>query len=398
MIKEANLDSLHTDVAEEHADAGLYAITKEKAEMATTQQRERKPRKGGFAGAHLAGDNFGYDIEVKNAEAIKLYDKWKETDSKEDFDEFVLFLCRLLKNMSKDHMGIYHFSDKDLGSDPEHYGSIDFVSGEREVEQDLLQETYLAIATFAKTYNPHESMPSSYFGVRIDEYMRKSVERNPGASQHYRENRVKLDRIATQNGYEGAADPRLTVELLHLMSGISLETIVNTMSTTSLTSVSYDETDKDGNNMYDSLPDAHVPTPEQELIRNETNSYLAAAWNTLSRYEQFIFTKSCLEQKKDKDGMDEFDKFGRPKFASAKAIREMLDNPEILRHFELDSLPDSNRIQRDVEIARRKLYHYGDIRKRFRYVVEAKREGIKSYEQADMDDLEVAILSDIQTR
>lgn len=330
---------------------------------------EKKSYHKGFAAGHLKGDALKkYDLEVENREIIEAYDRWKAKEhdglnESEERDAYIILLCEKLENLIKDHIQMHHFNRNS------------------DLFEDLVSSGIHAIIEKYETYDPRQSMPASYFGPKIDEMLKKCNHSDTHLTDHYLSMAAVLNKAAREAGYVDCTDPGLTPVVLHLISGISLKTVVNTLNQLSINHQSMDDENF-------KQPAGYTASPEQCFISAENARFLNNAIESLSKYEQFIFFKSCVEVEQDSKGKE--------RHWSTRKICKFLSDPEALEHFGLPKAPDNNKVARDIEIARKKLMHYGNMRERFHYKPKKKITAYEEYEQAGMNEIENAILSDIQ--
>lgn len=324
-----------------------------------------KKHKQGYAGIHVKGKgtDFKHDLEVKNKKIIDAYDRMLAGGEKER-TQYICLVYDTLENLIKDHIGMYHFS----------YGKTEF--------EDLMSSGKVAIMEKIDLYDPRKAMPSTFFGPKIDELLKKTNHQDSPMTDHYLEMLGKLNKAAREAGFEDALDPECTPALLNILTEIPITTICNTLEQAGMKTESTDDTNY-------KQPSGYTSSPEQLFIRNENTEFLREAVESLSPYEQFIFFKACVETEKDAKGME--------KSWSVRKICQVLAEPGVMARLGLEKAPDNNRVSRDIEIARRKLIHYGNMRERFHYKPKASRDNRDAYEQAGMDEIESAILADIET-
>lgn len=351
------------------------------SEKAVTEaEKEGKPYHKGYAAGHLKGDALHkYDLDIENKDVIEAYDRWKSeelenTKAEEEFgtnaikkdDAYIAYTSLLwekLVYLIKDHIQMHHFNYN------------------QELFEDLMSSGKVAIFEKVGTYDPRQSMPASYFGPKIDELLKKCNHSDTHLTDHYLSMAAILNKAAKEAGFVDCMDSELTPVVLHLISGISLKTVVNTLNQLSINHQSIDdENTKQISGFFTS--------PEENFIKSENEKFLQAAVNSLSKYEQFIFFKSCVDVEQDSKGKE--------RYWSTRRICKFLSDPEVMEHFGLSKAPDNNKVARDIEIARKKLMHYGNMRERFSYKPKEKATAYDDYEQAGMDEIEDAILSDIQ--
>ena len=327
--------------------------------------RTEKTHKQGYAGAHIKGkgSDFKHDLEVKNRKLIDAYDRMKVGGEAEK-TQYILLVYSTLENLIKDHIGMYHFS----------YGKTEF--------EDLMSAGKVAIMEKIDLYDPRMAIPSTFFGPKIDELLKKTNHQDSPMTDHYLEMLGKLNKAAREAGFTDALDPGCTPALLNILTEIPITTICNTLEQAGMRTESTDDDNY-------KQPTGYSASPEQLVLRNENTKFLREAIESLSQYEQFIFFKACVDT--------EMDAKGNEKHWSIRKICQFLADPNVMAQFELEKAPDNNRVARDIEIARRKLVHYGNMRERFHYTPKANRSNRNAYEQAGMDEIESAILADIQT-
>lgn len=321
----------------------------------------------GYSRIHIKnhGENFRYDLETENARIIELYDNWKNSPAEsqsDNYEKYVIALCDTLENLIKSHIKFYKFT----------YGQTEY--------EDLIASGNVAIMEKIASYDPRRSMPSSFFGPKIDELLRICNRSGSPLSNHYIAMGKTLKDAAKKAGYSSLFDPEVTPELLQILTGISLRTIVNTLDQINIKIDSIDD-----DNFVE--PTEYTQTPEQICVRDENRKFLNEALNSLTEYERFIFMKACVEVERDKKGIE--------KHMSIRRLCSILSEPDAMEHFHLPKKPDNNSVAKDIELARRKLAHYAGMKERFSYHPKSSNPYLP-YEQADMDEIESAILADIQ--
>ncbi len=359
------------------------------------QKRLAKPKSGGFSGLHITNVQ-QKDYEVENAEAIRLYDNWKKTGSEDDRQAYFIYLCLLLEPMFLDHQRKYGFQSQYKNPSP----TLDCLS-EKELafkkacDNEYTCAAFASIALRFERYDPRRSMPSTFFGTQGDEAMRTRHEDESGPSTYYKEIYSRLNKAAQAAGHESAKTMNPTT--LHYITGISLQTVMNTLSQFHITVSSYNEEGENGENVLATIRDnSNDFNPERRIIHAEQNELAVAALKVLTPYELFILTHTYLEEKRDKNGIPEYDKNSQSyKHFSPPAICAMINTPEMLEALGLDKCPDPTTLSNDIEFASQKvrreytrLTHYDDT-------PIVKRKGIEAYEQADIDEIEAALLDDI---
>lgn len=268
-----------------------------------------------------------YDVAEKNADVIELYDKSIETG---DESEYQIFMWEKLKELVYSHIHKNHF-DKLL-----------------EME-DLVSSAKTGILEELPKYNPHLSMPSSFFSIRIDQYLKEAVHENSHMHDHYIQKAIRLNKIAKEYKYEDALDPRLTPEKLAMLSGESLITIQNTLEQMQISQVALLDTNES------STKSELFRNPEAIAIDHEDGLYLQGAFDSLLPYERYIIEKLYLDVKENGKGQ------------SLRTLVTFFHEPKNRQKYGVVGIPDTNTIQNDAERALRKLRHYQGMQERFGY-------------------------------
>lgn len=323
----------------------------------TKKQREKK----GYAGKHLKGSIQKYDLEVKNRDIIEAYDR-AQTGTQEDKDAYTMLVYDKLKYLIMDHIKQYGFQYK-----------TDY--------EDLMSAGKVAVFEKISSYDPRQSMPASFFGPKIDEMLKKCNHGESHMSEHYISMLAKLNQAARQAGYADCSDPELTPELLQILTGLPLTTVVNTLEQYRIKISSMDDPE------MENTPPSISMSPEKAVLDKIEDRELIDAVQSLSPYERFVFLKYY-------NIAGEVDENGKEINYSLRKIYSMISSdPKLMERLGLKKVPDINKISRDIEIARRKISYYGSLRKEYHCRIPQKdsNPGYEPYEQAEIEDLANAI-------
>ena len=300
-----------------------------------------------------------YDLEVENAECIELYEKMISSGLDEDRQAYTLYILNRLDGLIKKHIKAMDF-----------YRAADV--------EDLEQQARCVIMTKVFDYNPHTSMPSSFFSILIDQGLKEAAIGASHLSANYLQLKSKFNNIAKDNGFDGMTDPKLTPQMLAELSGESLVTIKNTMELVKVTHVSLlDVTETASKNtVYDS--------PERQAMKSEEAHFIATAFQTLTEYEQFLITKQYLEEDPE-----------TRKCLSARSVSNALKKEEkLVESLGLKKAPTAAEVEDATECALRKLRHQPGMRERYGKRQRHQNRSYTIVEQAPIEIIESAINSD----
>ncbi len=298
-----------------------------------------------------------YDVEKENAECIELYEKMKASGSDEDREAYVLYIINKLHDLIKNHINTMHF-DKAAEID------------------DLVQQARYVILTKVYDYDPHRSMPSSFFSILIDQGLKEATVNASHLNTNYLQLKAKFNNIARDNGFSDVLDPKLTPQKLSKLSGESLTTVKNALELIKISHISLlDVTETAAKNTA-------FDNPERITLKKDEARFIAKAFQTLSKYEQYLISKLYLEE--DKKG----------KTLSVRSlVKQMSEKESLLNEFGLSRVPTASEVEDAVEKALRKLRHQPGMRERYG---RRERHYNRSYtvvEQAPMEVIESAINS-----
>lgn len=157
---------------------------------------------------------------------------------------------------------------------------------------DLMQSGRMAIIEKIDDYNPYIATPTSYFTAYINQYTKETViKNNTGSTQYYISKVVKLEKVAKANGYTGITDPELPPDILSILSGEPLKTVIETIkikncqATASLDATS-ENMDIEGT----------YQSPEAVIIKQETDSFLMKQFLKCSPLERFLLIHTVLSE------------------------------------------------------------------------------------------------------
>lgn len=315
------------------------------------------------------------ETEERRKKVQQEYDKLKAGEINEK--EWATYLILLLENYVKSLIAKHHYTAK---------APFD----------DLMNRAREAIWVQSRRYDPHRNMPTVFFKKYIIEALRKTVEAesdNKAMTNHYRSNEYKLNRVAQANGYDGLADPRLSIAELSIYSGVSASTIAELK-------------DRLENNVVSSLDkitdnfDAgrHYGEPEKELIEKERDALLLAQWERLTDLEKFLLNHTVLAIKYDKKYTenDEWIDLDYVECSSKKLVSIL--RSEWGQETFKGELPanvkkiDINFVEQTINHSIRKIQQNPKIREFI--PVKAPTFSLDNYEQADVNDLEEAFVKD----
>ena len=209
-------------------------------------------------------------IGAQTKETIcKKYDDYRE--GKTTKDEWTIYLLDLLENYFKSRISKKHRTM-----------SAEF--------DDLMQQSRLAVIENIDKYNPHISMPTSYFTNFIEQYTREALN-NVGLTTHYIAAAVKLEKAAKQHGFTGMTDPNLSPDTLAVLADVSVNTVINTIQQKQISVVSLSVTNE---NFESTSPFA---SPENVCLEKERVEFITEQVNKLSPLEKFLIQRVDLADK-----------------------------------------------------------------------------------------------------
>ena len=151
--------------------------------------------------------------------------------------------------------------------------------------EDCYQNAVMGVLENIHKYDPHISMPTSFFTEFIDEYIRKTMPATKLTSEYYETTENKANSILREEGYTGIMDPMLDNVTIHALTGISLKTIEQIKELNKGQFVSLDDEDmKHIESMSDYVPEKHI-------IKEETNKFLREQLSKLTPLERFVLAK-----------------------------------------------------------------------------------------------------------
>lgn len=290
--------------------------------------------------------------KVDQNKIIEVYENYQIGEITKD--SYLLFLLDLLENYIKDRIEKKH---RTVGAEYE----------------DLMQQGRLAVITMADRYDPHITMPSSFFTDYIDQYM-KDILNNEGMTKYYVGTATKLEKVAREYGYTGCTDPRLTPDTLAVLADTSLMTVLETLKYKQQTIVSLEAT---SDNM--DIEDNVFKNPEKSLIDAERSEFINKQLKKCSPLEQYLLGLTVLAE--------------TPK--SYRTLVKELKKPEIFALFKSELPPKIEQVflEQKVNHALRRI-KYNPTTKRFASFSEEPVFDV--IEQATDKDIENAILANLE--
>lgn len=239
---------------------------------------------------------------------------------------------------------------------------------------DLMQAGRLAIVRMADKYDPTKAMPSCFFQPYIDEEMKNILDNGP-LSTHYVGAATRLDKVAKERGCIDCTDERLSAKQLHVLTGLSLRTVMETIRLKKCKNVSLEATSE---NMD---LESSFPTPEKAILDKERNDILREHMEKLTPLERFLVTATILADER----------------VSYRKLISIMRREDVQEEFadELRGVKvEQIWLEQKVQKALRKIKHNpsfkkyvsSDFRRKYDYTV---------IEQASESDIEDAIMNDI---
>ncbi len=267
-------------------------------------------------------------------------------------DEYQLFAIQVLENYVKKLISKYHKTA---------YGEY----------EDLTQSAYVKILEHLEDYNPYMTEPTTFFDPYIKEGLKGE---NKDGSKHYESTIVKLNKVAQEAGYIDCFDPMLTPQMLSILSGKPLKTVVKALEykqETSFVSLEAVSENQDIESPFD--------TPEAAYIKKERKDLLSKLFETqLTSFEKWLITNRL------EDVSNNY-MLGKLKDDSFKALFED-DEVATKAKFNKDYL-DSRFYTATRKLAGNPIIrNYGSIREKYVFA--------GSDEQASYDDIASAFIAD----
>ena len=283
---------------------------------------------------------------------VDVYDCWKQGVI--TLEEWQEFLAGLLTNYIKSRI-----KNKNL-----------LIGAEYE---DLIQSGWRGVIEKAVKYDPHKTLPTTFFTEYIDQYMRESLD-TKGLTKYYKGIAVKLDKYARLNNYSGCMDETLSDITLATISGESVMTVRETRKILSNKVVSWD-----ANSDNIDLEESRYKSPEKAILDKERDAFLQDAFSKLNPLEQFLLYYTELKTKP----------------VSISKMVEIIKKPEWHEKY-ADYLPnkavDQNVLRLILSKALRKLQHNAPLGK---YIAIRQARTFEQFEQATNEDIENAILTNM---
>nr|WP_297765646.1 hypothetical protein [uncultured Butyrivibrio sp.] len=149
--------------------------------------------------------------------------------------------------------------------------------------EDLTQSAYEKIIEHLKDYDPNKTEPTTFFDPYIKEGLKND---NKDGSKHYESVIVKLNRVAQEAGYVDCFDSLLTPQMLSILSGKPLKTVVKALEykqETTLVSLEAVSENQDIESPFDS--------PEAAYIKRERRDLISKLFETqLTSFEKWLIT------------------------------------------------------------------------------------------------------------
>ncbi len=209
-----------------------------------------------------------YDSENFMEELRQLYDSWKKGEVSDS--EYCLYLIDNLE-----------FYIKDIIKDKNRTAGAEF--------EELLQQGKLAIIAEYKKYNPYLTKPTTFFKQYIIQYTGDITDKK-AFSKYYSNVRIKLNKIAIENGYTGIQDPDLDEIKLSIFSGISITTILEVIELDKITFCNID------NCSELSTAKKGLGNPEKEYIEKETTEFLKDRLVNLTPLMMYIIDNMYISE------------------------------------------------------------------------------------------------------
>ena len=206
-------------------------------------------------------------VNSDQASVIAEYDKY--VAGEQSYEEWIMYLICTLNYYIK---GRISKQKRTLGAEYD----------------DLMQAGYLAVIEKAKDYNPHISTPVTFFTEWIDQYQRDCFKLD-GTTKYYNSVKVRLDKAARENGYEGVTDEHLTDDTLSVISGISIRTVVETRKCCCTNTISLDVME---NNV--DIEDIVFKNPEKVYVDNELSEFVEMQLAKCTKLERWLLERVVL--------------------------------------------------------------------------------------------------------
>ena len=302
-----------------------------------------------------------------NERAVKEhYEAWKSGNI--TLQDYGTFMCKNLENFIKQMIQKNHVLRN----------PSDF--------EDFLQEGFMAVYKHLEKYDPYTASPTSYFMGRILEALRGGVSDITGRKEHYQTSATRMGKILREYGYTGFDDDRLTADMISVITGYPLSTVVETQKELAGSNASSFDLHE---NEY--INEFHAD-PLDILVKAEADKIAVEAYETLTALEQFCLKKTELADPRKKTRTKKSDIEKQDERLSKKELAALLKTPEARRIFgdELPRRVDATEVQIIINRSVRKLRGSKSLMK-YNPDMWRRMTHIEGYEQASVEDIDDAI-------
>lgn len=141
--------------------------------------------------------------------------------------------------------------------------------------EDLVQEGMVGIIKGLEKYNPHKSMPTTFFNLYIIHEMSKYIDTEVNkTTSHYSSNLTRINRVIDKFEQQGRKwnETDIAVE-----TGLNMETVIQCLHIKEYKNEMYYETDE----ILEANISEHSDSPEQQFVKNERMAILYKSIGTL---------------------------------------------------------------------------------------------------------------------
>jgi DNA-directed RNA polymerase specialized sigma subunit len=251
--------------------------------------------------------------------------------------------------------------------------------------EDLYQNARLCILERIDSYDPHQSMISTFF-----KYPLMDALRDPGCAKatvslppEFGMVRSKLQKAAEALGYERDDDglkkmaANETASMLSTLTGVDTKAIQNTISRLGLCEIA------STSNIGEDYGDPAYESPEQSYERKELSEHVQAALSRLTPFERYLMVYEITPESE------------KP---TPKAMIGILNDPDSPTHrLFADEIPDDLtkvRLAQKIAEVKRKMMRFPEMRNAAAGRYASRVDYSETYEQADADSISITIQLD----
>jgi len=117
-------------------------------------------------------------------------------------------------------------------------------------------------------------------------------------SEHYVKHKIKLDKVARKHGFTGMLDERLTPDMLSVISGVSIKTVLETLKHVQYSVSSLEQTtdnfDLDFSLEGNCENSISYKTPEKAVLDQELSDLVTELLSDFSSFDRWLFENTVL--------------------------------------------------------------------------------------------------------